>query len=60
MAEKQHWNGHRKNKRSFQAMLNPEEGELFDYVKQHREIEKNKDLLITLLEEEAKRIQEAK
>ena len=53
---KKHFNEHRKEKKGFQAMLTAEEQELLAVVKKLSGIKQNKELLLTLLEAEKKRL----
>lgn len=52
MKKQKHWNEHRKDKKSFQAMLTKTETKLVDSVKELRGFETARDILLTLCREE--------
>ncbi len=53
---RQHYNEHRAGKRSFQALLKPEEADLVQMVKALRGIQTDRELLISLCEDEKERL----
>lgn len=52
---RQHYNEHRAGKRSFQALLKPEEADLVQMVKTLKGIQTDRELLINLCEDEKAR-----